>query len=162
MALVGGGCTPRYPPNKVMIWDDHQMCCIGELSFGSRVLTVKLRRDRIVVALESRVYVYNFADLKLLLQIDTVANPKGLCAISSTLTSSVIACPGAIKGQVRIEFLDFKHPMYLSAHDSSLACLTLTFDGSLLATASSKGTLIRIFDTHDGTQLQEVRHNFNV
>lgn len=118
---------------------------------------MKLRRDRIVVVLEYNIYVYNFADLKLLLQIETVANPKGLCAISSTSNSSVLACPGLTKGQVRLELHGLKKPKFISAHDSSLACLVLTLDGRLLATASNKGTLIRVFNTHDGTRLQEVR-----
>ncbi|PQQ03059.1 autophagy-related protein 18a [Prunus yedoensis var. nudiflora] len=60
-----------------MIWDDHQGRCIGELSFRSVVRSVRLRRDRIVVVLEQKIFVYNFADLKLLHQIETIANPRG-------------------------------------------------------------------------------------
>jgi hypothetical protein len=33
----------------VMIWDDHQSRCIGELSFRVEVRAVRLRRDKIVV-----------------------------------------------------------------------------------------------------------------
>ncbi|WOL20197.1 hypothetical protein Cni_G29000 [Canna indica] len=43
----------------------------------------------------------------------------------------------------------------INAHDSQLSCMTLTLDGLLLATSSTKGTLIRIFNAMDGTQLQE-------
>jgi WD40 repeat protein len=35
--------------------------------------------------------------------------------------------------------------------------MALNFTGNLLATASDKGTLIRIFSTEDGAPLQEVR-----
>eukprot|EP00268_Persea_americana_P067350 TRINITY_DN925_c0_g1_i2.p1 TRINITY_DN925_c0_g1~~TRINITY_DN925_c0_g1_i2.p1 ORF type:complete len:425 (-),score=66.02 TRINITY_DN925_c0_g1_i2:414-1688(-) len=157
LALVGGGPEPQYPPNKVMIWDDHQSRCIGELSFRSEVRAVRLRRDRIVVVLEQKIYLYNFADLKLMHQIETIANPKGLCAVSQVSGSLVLVCPGLQKGQVRVEHYATKRTKFITAHDSRIACFALTQDGRLLATASTKGTLVRIFNTADGTPLQEVR-----
>lgn len=157
LALVGGGENPQYPPNKVMIWDDHQSRCIGELSFRSEVRRVRLRRDRIVVVLEQKIFVYNFADLKLLHQIETIVNPKGLCVVSQTGGSFVLVCPGLQKGQVRVENYSNKKTKFILGHDSRIACLALTQDGQFLATASTKGTLVRIYNTLEGTLLQEVR-----
>ncbi|MED6195798.1 Autophagy- protein 18a [Stylosanthes scabra] len=157
LAFVGGGPEPRHPPNKVMIWDDHQSRCIGELSFRSEVKGVRLRRDRIVVVLAHKIFVYNFADLKVLHQIETIANPKGLCEVSHLSGTMVLACPGLQKGQVRVEHYASKRTKFIMAHDSRIACFSLTQDGRLLATASSKGTLVRVFNTLDGSLLQEVR-----
>ena len=156
LAVVGGGPDPLYPVNKVMIWDDHQSRCIGELSFRSEVRGVRLRRDRIVVVLEQKVFVYNFTDLKVLHQIETIANPKGLCEISQSAGKLVLVCPGLQKGQVRVEHYASKRTKFIMAHDSRIACFALTQDGGLLTTASSKGTLIRVFNTFDGSLLQEV------
>ncbi|KAM7499473.1 hypothetical protein LguiA_023887 [Lonicera macranthoides] len=157
LALVGGKANSQYPPNKVIIWDDHQSRCIGEFSFRSEVRAVKLRRDRVVVVLEHKIYVYNFMDLKLLHQIETLGNPRGLCCLSHQVNTSVLACPGIRRGQVRIEHFGLNVTKFIHAHDSPIACLTLTMDGLLLATASTRGTLIRIFNTMDGSRLQEVR-----
>ena len=160
LALVGGGPYPQYPPNKVMIWDDHQTRCIGELSFRSEVKSVRLRRDRIVAILLQKIFVYNFADLKLLHQIETISNPKGLCEVSQLSGSMVLVCLGLLKGQIRVEHYNSKRTKFIMAHDSRIACFALTQDGRMLATSSSKGTLVRIFNTLDGTLLQEVNEKF--
>jgi len=157
LALVGGGRNPRYPPDKVMIWDDHQNRCIGELSFRSEVRAVKLRRDRVVVVLLNKIYVYNFADLELIDHIETVNNPLGLCAVCPSSTNTVLACPGLQKGHVRVELYDIRKTTLIPAHDGDLACLALNMSGTRLATASEKGTLIRVYDTSSGDQLQELR-----
>lgn len=157
LALVGTKVNTQYPPNNVIIWDDFQSRCIGEFSFRSEIRAVKLRRDRVVVVLEHKIYVYNFMDLKLLHQIETLANPRGLCCLSHHPNTSVLACPGLQRGQVRVEHFGLNRTTLINAHDSKIACLTLTMDGLLLATASLRGTLIRIFNTMDGTRLQEVR-----
>ncbi|BAB93248.1 putative WD repeat domain 45 [Oryza sativa Japonica Group] len=157
LALVGGGDAPHYPPNKVMIWDDHQSRCIGELSFRSPVRGVRLRRDRIIVVLENKIFVYNFADLKLVHQIETAPNPKGLCAVSQQPGSIVLVCPGAQKGQVRVEHYGARKTKFINAHTSRVACFALSQDGRLIATASTKGTLVRIYNAAEGNLLQEVR-----
>lgn len=158
LALVGGGRNPRYPANKVMIWDDHQNRCIGELSFKSEVKAVKLRRDRVVVVLAFKIYVYNFADLKLVDHIETFKNEQGLCSLCPYSNNTVLACPGLSPGCVRVQLYDQANKTVLiSAHETALMCFSLNFDGTKLATASEKGTLIRIFDTSSGKLMQELR-----
>eukprot|EP00475_Leptophrys_vorax_P028616 TRINITY_DN4153_c0_g1_i2.p1 TRINITY_DN4153_c0_g1~~TRINITY_DN4153_c0_g1_i2.p1 ORF type:complete len:375 (-),score=95.94 TRINITY_DN4153_c0_g1_i2:1128-2252(-) len=157
LALVGGGKNPRFQPNKVMIWDDNQNRCIGELSFRSEVKAVRLRRDRVVVVLLERIYVYNFADLKLVDHIETIKNPLGLCALCPHASSNVLACPGIQKGHIRVELYDLKKNTIIPAHNGAISCLALNSDGTLLASASEKGTLIRVFDTQSGNALQELR-----
>lgn len=106
-----------------MIWDDHQGRCIGELSFRSQVHGVRLRRDRIVVALEHKVLIYNFADLHLLQSIETLPNPLGLLALSSAPEQNVLATPGLHPGQAR-DGSGWLQPPQPLLHRFGLSCMT--------------------------------------
>jgi WD40 repeat protein len=156
LAIVGGGTHPKYPPNKVILWDDHQMKCIGELSFKTNVKAVKLRKERIVVVLEQRVYVYQISDLKLLDAVDTFSNPEGLCALSPK-DATILVCPDKKKGFIRIINYDTSSNIEKKAHESALSAMAISQDGKLCATASDKGTLIRLFSTDNGNLLKELR-----
>ena len=57
-------------------------------------------------------------------------------------------------GQVRVELYDVRRTKFIQAHTSALACIALSQDGRLLATASERGTLVRVHSTHDGSKLQ--------
>ena len=138
-----------------MLWDDNQSKCIGELKFKTNVKNVCMNKETIAVVLEDRIYVYEFSNLKIRDAIETFKNPDGLCCISSVKDTNVLICPDKTQGAVRVSMYDSSS--VIQAHDGVLASLAITMDGQKLATASEKGTLIRIFQTGTGSKLQEVR-----
>ncbi len=47
-------------------------------------------------------------------------------------------------------------PVNISAHQTEIACLAMNKPGTTLTTVSTKGTLIRVFDTNKRSQLVEL------
>ena len=52
---------------------------------------------------------------------------------------------------------DNKKPLVISAHQTAISSLALNRDGSLLASTSEQGTLIRLFNTDTGEKMHELR-----
>ncbi|KAF9296453.1 WD repeat domain phosphoinositide-interacting protein 3, partial [Mortierella antarctica] len=103
LALVGGGKNPKYPPNKVIIWDDERNRGVIELEFRSEVKAVRLRRDKFVVVLVNKVIVYSFNLQPTKLHVfETVDNDRGLVALSSSDKHAILIFPGRQSGHIQI------------------------------------------------------------
>lgn len=151
LALVGGGRSPRWPPNEVKIWDDSQDKAIGWLTFKQEVKGVKMRRDIVVVVLEESIVVHNFHDLEAILTVQTAKNPKGLCALCPGV--SAMAVPGLEEGTVSVHLFQDQKQHLIKAHESALSALAMNITATRVASASMQGTLIRVFDAKNGQQL---------
>lgn len=76
--LVGGGRSPRYPPNKVIFWDDALGREVAELEFRERVRGLACRRGWLAVALRRRVVVFQVDEsISRYAEWDTCDNPRG-------------------------------------------------------------------------------------
>jgi len=171
--------------HKVVIWDDLKQMGVIQLEFNTEVRAVRLRRDRIVVVMKSLIKVYTFTAAPACLHVyDTAPNFKGLSSLSPSSNNSILAfptseepsAPGTGQGSSRkidkgggtgsytggsVKLIDLAKPdnpsIVIAAHTTSLSCMTLNIQGTRLATASEKGTLIRIFDTLTGNLVNELR-----
>jgi len=90
---------------------------------------------------------------------DTPPNPHGLCALSPNNDYCYLAYPGSSTiGEVQIfDAYNLQAKTMIPAHDSPLAAISFSSTGTLIATASEKGTVIRVFKVSDGARLHEFR-----
>ena len=93
--------------------------------------------------------------------INTFDNPLGIIATSNGDNNKlIVAFPYESQGRILLCDVSQKCEKIcdaINAHNSKLACISINKEGTLLATSSDKGTLIRIFSTNDGQKITEFR-----
>jgi autophagy-related protein 18 len=145
------------------------------------VLAVRLNRKRLAVVLEEEIYLYDISNMTLLYTIATSPNPSAICALSPSSENCYIAYPlpkpredtadkrpshappgstyvAPTSGEVLIfDTLALKAVNVVEAHRAPLSCIALNNDGTVLATASETGTIIRVFSVPRGLKLYQFR-----
>ncbi|KAF8248906.1 protein-vacuolar targeting protein Atg18 [Wilcoxina mikolae CBS 423.85] len=170
-----------FSPRRLVITNTKRQTTICELTFPTAILAVKLNRKRLIVVLEEQIYVYDISNMKLLHTIETSPNPNAICFLSPSSEKCYIAYPrptssnpspfsppshapptsgqpSPLTGDVLLfDALKLEAVNVVEAHKSPLSHVALNNDGTLLATASDKGTIIRVFNVPDAQKLYQFR-----
>ncbi|KAF2020062.1 WD40 repeat-like protein [Aaosphaeria arxii CBS 175.79] len=157
----------------------HSTIC--EMTFRTAILAMRLNRKRLVVVLESEIYIYDISNMAMLKNEKTSPNTNAICALSASSENNYLVYPLPSKaapasfqppshappkndsvtpssGEVLIyDATKLEAVNVIEAHNSPLSCIALNNEGTLLATASEKGTIIRVFSVPDGQKLYQFR-----
>nr|XP_017020853.1 WD repeat domain phosphoinositide-interacting protein 2 isoform X2 [Drosophila kikkawai] len=125
--------------------------------YPSEILCVRMNRQRLIVCLAESIHIHDIRDMKILHSIENIApNEQGLCALSLNSHLAFPVCQTS--GELRIfNASKLRTGMTIKAHDTPLSALAFSPSGSLLATASERGTVIRVFCVKNGQRVQEFR-----
>lgn len=142
---------------------------------------MRLNRKRLAVILEEEIYLYDLSNMSLVYTIATSPNPTAICALSPSSENCYLvypmpkpredtlerrpahAPPGSnyvapTAGDVLIfDALALKPVNVVEAHKAPLSCIALNSDGTILATASETGTIIRVFSVPQGRKMYQFR-----
>ncbi|KAL6710069.1 autophagy protein [Coniothyrium glycines] len=168
-------------PRVLRIQNTKRHSTICEMTFRTAILAMRLNRKRLVVVLESELYIYDISNMQMLKTEKTSPNPNAICALSASSENNYIVYPLPTKaapttfqppshappksdhiaptsGEVLIyDATKMEAVNVIEAHNSPLSCIALNNDGTLLATASEKGTIIRVFSIPDAQKLYQFR-----
>jgi hypothetical protein len=166
--------------NKVIIWDDNKAKVLIELRLKEEVLNLEINNDLLYIITIEKIYIFNFSSLSIIQKIKTHINPSAafsintinksfllnnlvtnenndLESISSYNKRNLIAYPDLTKGYIRVTNINSNSTILINSHNNIITRIKLNITGDLVATASEKGTVVRLFSTKCGTMLQQLR-----
>jgi autophagy-related protein 18 len=167
LAFTGTGETSS--PRQITLYNSVTRAVIKTLSLPTTVLSIQLNRQYMAVVLELKTMIYSIGEnVDLLCTVPTPSNPRGIAALSLPWSTSgnnkvFLAVPGGVdhsKGVIHIHDVSKKGKgsvLEIEAHRTPLGLLTWSPDGTMLASASVKGTVVRVFDGQQGTKLWTLR-----
>lgn len=156
-ALVGGGDNPYKSKNRLILFDIKNKRSIFEVDLLEPVKNVLIKGNFVIGVLENKLCAFDYSG-KLIGTKTTYLNEQGLAAIVRDEDNPAVVTLGENKGELSIWYpVSEESRSIKDAHISNIDALAINHNGSLVATASEKGTLIRVFNTSNGKIKYEFR-----
>ena len=141
---------------KISFWDDANSEIFAQLHMASSVLKMEFQQHHVFILCEHAMFVYEFPSMKQIWRSEK-NSPQTFLSLFYDLDSKKVVFPAFSKTKVQVLCLDTMQSHAISVSESMVVYAQICPEGQWLATASEKGTLIRIFDMETGEPLKELR-----
>lgn len=162
--IVGGGINPCFPTNNLVVRNYNTKENIEILYFNDIIRNIHVRDDIIVVSLIDTIFVYNINDYNIIRKFQTCNNLKGLFALNTNLGQNNkmrLVIPSKTQGELILYDKYSNFPLdTIKIHESPIEYFTINSDGQFLATCSTKGTVIKIYNFNT-KEIKEYRRGYN-
>lgn len=141
---MGGTSEFSEQACEIVLWNDKKEEEIGRLTYKTPILNICVRKDYLAILLENKIYVHNWETLEVFDNFAIAPNPKGVFAMNECTDIAILVVPSEKLGAVEIHNYDTSKKISAKLHKNSLDILKISDDGSLLASASEMGNVIRV------------------
>lgn len=152
---VSDSNTPPYTLSFLLIYKNGAL--LRSIEFNSNILSIRSSESYVFVSLESTIQVLEIDTFNL---VSTIERPS---------KSGLLAC-----SEQYVSYTNDEHPGYVTiciipgfsviqniqCHKDPITMLSFSEDSKLFITASTVGTLVRIFNIESGRKLDEYRRGF--
>jgi hypothetical protein len=171
LILVSSGDTPGTSPRRLKFWDCRSKAVVHETAFQSTITSCVVNKSTLAVqTIDGVISVYELSTMRLLTNLPS--HGQGVVALSNETVSLLAYCsasaPGASTGSAGtggsvgvVTIFDCRQLRLASrvaAHRTAVTHIALNDAGTQMATASVRGSLVRVFNIPAGVCIHVFRH----
>lgn len=151
--FVGNSENSIFTPKKFIVWNDNKKSVLGEILYTNKIVNIDMTDKYVFVQTEKKIYIYQFDNLQLIREF--FCGTAHFKVISNDNTHLVYSTSN--KGEIGILNVDKDEAVFIKAHTNNISCIGLHPSSKYIATASERGTLIRLFNIETASLINEFR-----
>ena len=135
---------------------------MNQLIVSSNIKNIKIKRTKIFIIEENNIKVFTLGNYENIDSLKTFKNKNGIFGISLDSKLNIISYPSPDIGKIIIKDYNKKNEdnfivNEISAHKNEIIALVMNYEGTLIASASERGTIIKIFRTINTSNMYSSR-----
>ena len=128
---------------------------MNQLIVSSNIKNIKIKRTKIFIIEENNIKVFTLGNYENIDSLKTFKNKNGIFGISLDSKLNIISYPSPDIGKIIIKDYNKKNEdnfivNEISAHKNEIIALVMNYEGTLIASASERGLLLKFLEQKMG------------